>query len=82
MFVKSLFQELVSRVFLFEDHITLIYNLKNEIPEEYSLEQIEKIEQLQKPLAMQILDNKKSPEHKCSRHYGLAPRVGLEPTTP
>ena len=82
IFVKSLFQELISRVFLFEDHITLIYNLKNEIPEEYSLEQIEKIEQLQKPLVMQVLDNKKSPEHKCSRHYGLAPRVGLEPTTP
>ena len=82
IFVKSLFQELVSRVFLFEDHITLVYNLKNEIPEEYSLEQIEKIEQLQKPLSMRVLGNKKSPEHKCSRHYGLAPRVGLEPTTP
>ena len=82
MFVKSLFQELISRVFLFEDHVTLIYNLKNEIAEEYSLEQIEKIEQLQKPLAMQVSGNKKSPEHKCSRRCYLAPRVGLEPTTP
>ena len=60
IFVKSLFQELVSRVFLFEDHITLVYNLKNEIPEEYSLEQIEKIEQLQKPLSRRVLGNKKS----------------------
>jgi len=59
--VKSLFQELVSRVFLFEDHITLVYNLKNEIPEQYSLEQIEKIEKSQKPVTMQVWEHKKAP---------------------
>lgn len=29
MFVKSIFQELISKIFLFDDHITLVYDLKN-----------------------------------------------------
>ena len=82
MFVKSLFQELISQVFLFEDHITLIYNLKNEIPQSISLEQIAEAENSAKPVHMQVWEHKKSPEHKCSRRCYLAPRVGLEPTTP
>ena len=44
MFVKSLFQELVTKVFLFPDHITLVYDLKNNPAESITLDELLKIE--------------------------------------
>ncbi len=44
IFVKSLFQELVTKVFLFPDHITLVYNLKNNPAESITLDELLNVE--------------------------------------
>ena len=60
-FVKSLFSELISQVFLWQDKISLVYNLKNEFSENVTSNMLKRA----RPLEAVATTNEKSHEHKC-----------------
>lgn len=60
-FVKSIFSELISQVFLWQDKITLVYNLKNEFSETVTSNSLKRA----KPLASLATSNEKSHEREC-----------------
>ena len=65
MFVKSLFQELVTKVFLFPDHITLVYDLKNNPAESITLDELLNVESSEKRINTDFAAIKKAPHKKC-----------------
>lgn len=58
MFVKSLFQDLICKVFLFDDHITLVYNLQNNPKESISLEELLEIKNPESRMVTGFKQNK------------------------
>ena len=65
MFVKSLFQELVIKVFLFPDHITLVYDLKNNPAESITLDELLKVENAESRINTGFAAIKKASHQKC-----------------
>lgn len=59
---KNIFEVLISQIFLFHDHIILVYDLRNDVHEKIKLHDIENAEYIEN-LATSQSDNKKSSEH-------------------
>lgn len=73
MFVKSLFQELVTKVFLFPDHITLVYDLKNNPAESITLDELLNVESSENRINTDFAAIKKAPHQKCEAWFAWLP---------